>query len=201
MTLKRIKYAQRYVKTHKKRTLSKESILYNKVNKKYKKIDWNVKKFRYKQLQEILQNSALHCFYRLVKDKHLRNHNVGQGYLKDNVEKLFLMQELMCQMDFKFWVNTHNKKKKQKPWRPQYVRFQFDSLYLGKIYICTIPKSKIEKSKLVTQYLHTKEYLFDQDNEYFKGLKRVKYFICKNLINGKIQKWDFYLKRFLAENN
>ena len=53
MTLKRIKYAQRYVKTHKKRTLSKESILYNKVNKKYKKIDWNVKKFRYKQLQEI----------------------------------------------------------------------------------------------------------------------------------------------------
>jgi hypothetical protein len=54
---------------------------------------------------------------------------------------------------------------------------------------------------LVTDFLKTKEYLFDEDSPFFKGHNKTRKFIEKNLFNGKPEKWDYYLKRFLRENN
>ena len=102
----------------------------------------------------------------------------------------------MCQMDECYWA-----KSPKVNWKPEYVPFYFDSLYRGKIWICQIPISKLEKSKLVTEFLKTKEYLFDEDSSFFKGHNKTRKFIEKNLFNGKVEKWDYYLKRFLSENN
>ena len=78
--------------------------------------------------------------------------------------------------------------------------FYFDSMYIGRVKICNYPKSKEERAKDVEKYLHSKEYLFDEDNPLSKKLKDTKIFIKKNLFNGKVEKWDYYLQRFLMKN-
>ena len=61
-----------------------------------------------------------------------------------------------------------------------------------------MPESKLEKSKLVTEYLRKKEFLFDKDSPYFKGNSKVRRFVMSNLIYGKPEKWDYYVERFLT---
>ena len=199
-SLKDVKRALKYMENLKNKNRNKGNYLYSKFDKTYKKIDWSSEKIDNHTVRQILQNNVMMTYDKLVENKKLRFFSNGcrkEGYyLRSNVQNLLLVQELMSQMDDRYWMKKSNEK-----WKPEYVPFYFDSVYRGKIWICQIPITKIEKSKLVTEFLHTKEYLFDEDCPFFKGHNKTRNFIEKNLFNGKVEKWDYYLKRFLSENN
>lgn len=199
-SLKDVKRVLKVVENKKKKKRCKENFLFNKMNKDYKNIDWNTSKIDNVTARKIFKNNVIMTFDKLVENKKLRffsvNYKHSGYYLKSNVENLFLLEELMCQMDDQFWTPLQKSQ-----WNPEYVPYYFDSLYRGKTWICQIPISKLEKSELVTKFLKTKEYLFDEESPFFKGYNKTRYFISKNLFNGKVEKWDYYLKRFLSENN
>lgn len=178
--------------------------LYNKVNKNYKNLPWCKETYTKNDLIDSIDNIPFPVWRKMREYGWLKfqqtSPRTNDGYYKkSNIEQIFLLQELMCQMDDDFWQPYDITRNKKFPWRPEYVQFRFNSAYVGDIYICSIPKSKLEKAKLVTEWLHKKEFLFDEDNPFFKGFTKTRKFIEKNIFNGKVEKWDFYLQRFLNE--
>ena len=178
--------------------------MYTKLNRSYKNLPWYKDRFMYDELKEVFQNTALPVFrkmrnYGWVKCQHYEGDSIHDKgyYLKSNIENLFLLQELMCQMDDDYWGFDKNHKRH----KVEYIPFYFDSVYLGKIKICSYPKTLEWKAEQLTKFLHSKEFLFDEESSFYKGYKKTIYFITNNLMWGKVEKWDFYLKRFLAENN
>jgi hypothetical protein len=96
--------------------------------------------------------------------------------------------------------NIHYAKKKKRK-MPEQIDFYFDSIYIGRKKLFKFAKTKEWKVKAVTDYLKTKEYLFDKESPFYKGYEETVRFIRTNLMNGKMEKWDFYLKRFLAQKD
>ena len=75
--------------------------------------------------------------------------------------------------------NIHYAKKKKRK-MPEQIDFYFDSIYIGR--------------KKLFKFAKTKEWKV-------KGYEETVRFIRTNLMNGKMEKWDFYLKRFLAQKD
>ena len=199
-SLKHVKQNLKALEKQKLKNNKRENHLYNNVNRAYKNIDWNQNKINNHVAKEICTNTVFPVWRNMLNWKILKFHSdtgckKDGYYLKSHLEDLFLLQELMCQMDECYWAESPKVN-----WKPEYVPYYFDSLYRGKTWICQIPISKLEKSKLVTEFLKTKEYIFDEESSFFKGYNKTRKFIEKNLFNGKVEKWDYYLKRFLSEN-
>lgn len=194
-SLKDIESALKRIEKYKNAARKKDNVLHNQVNKKYKEIDWSKKWFTIQDISDSLPNTTLGVFRKLREIKKVKCFNL-KYYKKSNIENLFLLQELMCQMDDQFWVKEKKYKVKQK-----YVPYRFNSAYLGDIYICSIPERNIWKMELVTNFLKDKQFIFDKDSPFGKPIKKVRYFIEKCLFDCKVEKWDFNYKRFLSENN
>lgn len=167
-------------------------------NKKYKNLDWKKKYFSSSEVMQSLGDDYFKCFRRLKSDKEIIPIKIDRNYFykRENVELLCLLKEVASTLEDKFFDV-----REKRPWKPEYIPYYFDSLYRGRTYICAIPKSKEEKSKLVTEFLKKKEFLFDEDSPFFKGSYKTIRFIEKNLINGKVEKWNYYLQRFVSEND
>jgi hypothetical protein len=117
----------------------------------------------------------------------IRNNNPCDViYLKDNVEAVCLLKELGAQFEETFFD-----KKKAKPYKIEYKPFHFNSAYRGDIFLFSYPKSREWKAELLTDFLHTKEFLFDEDSPHWKGMPKLRYFCLKNLMNSKVEKWDY----------
>lgn len=201
-TLKEIRTALAYVQKKKRdfKRHKKAKRLYSQVNRKYKDIDWSKDKIISYEANDILSGkSYIYKRHGLLK-RHADCNNKfihttkNTYYKKSDVEKIFLVQELKCSMDDDFWKNTKNVK-----WKPEYIPFYFNSAYIGNVWICSYPKSLSWKAELLTEYLHSKEYLFDESSPFFRGRTKTYKFIEKNLMHGKVDKWDYYLQRFLSE--
>lgn len=178
--------------------------LYNKVNKKYKGLPWHKNGFHPYELNDAKDNLSLPVWrkmreYGWLKFQFDGDRNNDGYYKKSNIENIFLLQELMCQMDDEFWQSYDKKYKKKKPWKPEMIPFFFDSAYLGRIQICKYPKSREWKVKPLTEFLHKKEFLFDQDSPYFKGMEKTRRFIERSLMNGSVEKWEHHLQRYLLQ--
>jgi hypothetical protein len=107
-------------------------------------------------------------------------------YLKDNVESICLLKEIGAQFEEEFF-----NKPKPTVSKIEYKPFHFDSAYRGDIYLFSYPKSREWKAELLTEFLHTKEFLFDEDSPHWKGMPKLRYFCLKNLMNSKVEKWEY----------
>lgn len=188
-TLKGVKKALAYVEKFRKKNKSRDKHLYNGLNKAYKNLDWNKDKFGNSEVKEVFENTALPVQrkmrnYGWLKYYPINNMNNGY-YLKNNVENLFLLQELMCQMDDDYWDVYPPIKQKI-----EYKPFHFDSAYRGDVYLFSYPISREWKAELLTDFLHTKEFLFDEDSPHWKGMKKLRYFCLKNLMNSSVERWE-----------
>ncbi len=188
---KKLKQLNRY----RKKVKSKDKKLYNTINKKYKKIDWQKQWLRKADLDEALPNSVCHVLRKMRNEGMVKCFN-REFYKTSNFEGLFLLQEQMCQMDEDYWKDV------QIPYyKTEYKPFHFDSAYRGDVYLFSYPISKEWKAELLTEFLHTKEFLFDEDSPHWKGMKKLRYFCLKNLMNSKVEKWEYQVQRFLAKKD
>lgn len=92
----------------------------------------------------------------------------------------------MCHTDDLFW-----KKRKTVLVKQKLKPFYFDSAYRGRIFLFSYPESREWKAELLTEFLKTKEFLFDEDSPHWKGMKKVRYFCYKFLMNAKVEKWEY----------
>ena len=92
----------------------------------------------------------------------------------------------MCHTDDLFW-----KKRKTVIVKQKLKPFYFDSAYRGRVFLFSYPESREWKAELLTEFLKTKEFLFDEDNPHWKGMKKVRYFCYKFLMNAKVEKWEY----------
>lgn len=198
-TLKDIKRAISKIDRLKKKATVKDH-LYRNVNKSYKKLDWNKSKFEIDEMKKAFENTALPVQRKMRNYGWLKYYpKTGRNdgyYLKSNVENLFFLQEIMCQYDDKYWLSEIKGVTKI-----EYKPFHFDSAYRGDIYLFSYPKSMEWKAELLTDFLHTKEFLFDEDSPHWKGMKKLRYFCLKNLMNSKVEKWEYQVQRFLAKKD
>lgn len=199
-SLNGVRKALAYVEKIKKKNKSRNKHLYKGLNKAYKKLDWNKNKFNNAEVKEVFENTALPVQRKMRNYgwlKYYPNSSMNEGYyLKNNVENLFLLQELMCQMDDDYWRNI-----KYHSYKIEYKPFHFNSAYRGDIFLFSYPKSKEWKAELLTDFLHTKEFLFDEDSPHWKGMKKLRYFCLKNLMNSKVEKWECQVQRFLDKKD
>lgn len=199
-SLNGVRKALAYVEKIKKKNKSRNKHLYKGLNKAYKKLDWNKNKFNNAEAKEVFENTALPVQRKMRNYgwlKYYPNSSMKDGYyLKNNVENLFLLQELMCQMDDDYWCNI-----KYYSYKIEYKPFHFNSAYRGDIFLFSYPKSKEWKAELLTDFLHTKEFLFDEDSPHWKGMKKLRYFCLKNLMNSKVEKWECQVQRFLDKKD
>lgn len=194
--LKSIRSSIKKIERLKKKVHCGKLRLYNNVSKKYKNFDWTKNDYTVEQLKPIIQNNGLFVHRRLLENKILRRNSSTKTYTKRNVENIFLFQQLMCQMDDEFW----NPKTKPNT-KIQYKPFHFNSLYRGKIYLFSYPKTREWKAELLTQFLKTKQFLFDEDCPHWKGMKKLRYFCEKNLMNASADKWQYQVQRFLRKKD
>lgn len=179
--------------------------IFKKVNKNYRKLDWTKSTFTIHDLRGSIEDTALPVFRKMRNYGWVRTQFNGNStaynsyYLRSNIENLFLLQELMCQMDDNYWFQRVDEKPKKI--KHKYIPFYYNSKYLGKVYIGSFPQGLEWKQELLNEFLKDKEYIFDERTPYGRPLKEVCRFLGKNLINGKVEKWDFYYKRFLAKNH
>lgn len=171
--------------------------IYKQLTKNYKKIDWSKKTLLDSQVKPYIAQNYFKCYRRMKADKQLRYIPITCNRYKiqkENLQIICLLRQVGVSLEEKYFDKISNYRKK-----PQYVPFYFESAYQGNIWICSHPKTLSWKAELLTPYLHTKEFLFDQSSPYFKGMRKTKRFIQKNLMNGKVQKWDYYVQRFLLQ--
>lgn len=175
---------------------------YFRMNKNYRYLNWDKPVFQTSQIKQSFDDDFFKCWRRLYADKDLLPHlKSGEAfYNKTNVQGLCLLKQVAAQLQQRYYMKPPKKNKKKKV-KKQYVPFHFDSIYLGKCYICSYPKTMQWKAPLLTQFLSDKQYIFDQTNQFGRPLKDLRRFIGKNLMNGRVQKWDFYFKRFLTKTN
>lgn len=179
-----------------KRRKERKFKLRNNVNKNYRFLDWSKNKLSMDDLKGSIENTALPVFRKMRDYKWVRCQDKNY-YLKSNIENLFLLQELMCQMDEDYWFPSE--KSKNKSQSVTYVPYHFDSKYLGKCYLCSIPKTLEWKVELLTEFLKSKEFIFDERTPFGRPLKDIRKFVGKTLVVSKVEKWDYYFHRFLHE--
>lgn len=165
------------------------------LNYGYKQLDWNKKFFTSKQIKSSMIDDYFKCYKRLIMDREIvKTQNLID---RQNAQGICLLKEIASTLQKKYFKNDSRGDFK---WRPKYVPFYFESKYLGKCYICSYPQTMEWKAPLLTEFLQDKQYIFDQDNQFGRPLKELRKFIGKNLMNGKVEKWDYYFQRFLSES-
>lgn len=194
-SLKEMNAALKKLERLKKKHRCKEKMMYKNINKKYKNIDWKQKYLTKSDVDESLPNSTLGVLRKMRNTKVVRCFN-KEFYKTSNFENLFLLQEIMCQMDDEYWYDAQKSQ-----YKIEYKPFHFDSAYRGDIYLFSYPKSREWKAELLTEFLHTKEFLFDEDSPHWKGMPKLRYFCLKNLMNSKVEKWEYQVQRFLAKKD
>lgn len=201
-TLKEVKDALKKVERKKnKAKKNKEKTFYSTISKEYKKIDWRKSLIETTDLHIIAKDSIIGVISKardLKKIKVVRKNNGMYYYSTMNIGGLFLLQEQMCQMD-DYYFSQKSEKSKYKS--KKYISYYFDSLYLGKCYICSHPESLKWKHELLTDFLQDKQFIFDESNPFGRPLKEVRQFISKKLMNCKVEKWDYQFQRFLAKKD
>ena len=196
-TLKDIKKAIRQIE--RKKDKLKGKTLYSELSQDYKNFDWQQDYIECHDLQNISKNTVIGVQRKARELKKIKVVKKSQGtsyYSKMNIEGLFLLQELMCQVDETYWQKLPKEKSKIK-----YIPYYFESKYLGKCYICSHPSTLKWKQDLVTEFLQDKQYIFDETNQFGKPLQVVRKFIEKSLIQSSVEKWDYHFQRFLAKKD
>ena len=200
-TLKEVKDALKKIEKKKiKAKKNKEKSFYNTTSKEYKKFDWRKSLIETTDLHNIAKDSIIGVVRKareLKKIKVVRKNGNQFYYSTTNIGGLFLLQEQMCQMDEYFMTKPNKVKYKSK----KYISYYFDSLYLGRCYICSHPESLQWKHELLTDFLQDKQYIFDETNEFGRPLGEIRKFIAKKLMNCRIEKWDYQFQRFLAKKD
>lgn len=197
--VKTLSQLQKLIKTR-KRAAKQGSKLYRNLNKCYKKVDWKRQFIPTSEAQQILDDPFLKSWRRLYADKELKsikNSNSPQDivYKTENIQGLCLMKELATLLEVNYL------RKKVKSVKVEYKSFYFDSAYRGNIFLFSYPKSLEWKAELLTDFLKTKEFLFDEDSPHWKGMKAVRYFCLKYLMNAKVERWQSQVQRFLSEKD
>ena len=197
--VKTLSQLRKLIKTR-KRAAKQGSKLYGKLNKSYKKVDWKRQYIPTTEAKEILDDPFLKCWRRLYTDKEIKpiknDKNLSNVvYKTENIEGLCLIKELASLLEVKYL------QKIPKYVKQQGVPFYFDSAYRGRVFLFSYPKSKEWKAELLTQFLKTKEFLFDEDSPHWKGMKKVRYFCQKFLMNCKVERWQSQVQRFLSEKD
>lgn len=169
---------------------------YKKLNKKYKLLNWNEKFFTATELRDAIEDDYFKCWRRMYADKELRpmGNRPKIYYSRENAEMICLLKEVAA-----FTESGIDKIKKVKHKKVKYLSFYFESKYIGKRCLFVYPESRKWKEKPLRKYLKTKEFLFNEDSPFYKGWDKTVQFIFGSLMCGKMEKWDFYLKRFLEE--
>lgn len=194
LTLKELKNKLSYNKKIAKKFLK---MSYNLYNKNYRKMNWDKLFYTKKDIIDNIQDDYYKCYRRLLSDGELKpifNKSGENYYCKENVEGICLLKEIGAKLE----DNLFSPKGKTK-YRVKYIPFYFDSKYIGKCYICSYPKTLEWKAPLLTEFLQDKHYIFDQENQFGRPLKELRRFIGKNLMKGKVEKWNYYFQRFLSE--
>lgn len=174
--------------------------VYKQMNKEYKTFDWKQKYFLSKDVKHHIEDGYFKGYRRLVMDGQLKLtkfSNMNYGIERENLQALCLLKQLCAQMDNKYFFKYKKPKKK----KIKFKKYYFDSAYRGRLFICYYPQYYEWKIQEVTKYLKTKQYLFDKDNQFYKTLKPLRYFIQKSLLGSKMQKWDTNLQKFLSKND
>lgn len=194
-TLSQIK---KQIKKFKNKARRKRTSLYKKLNKKYRTIDWSKKLYPTTQIIDSIQDQNFKKWRRIKCDKQVALQKIGKKYYvqRQNLQGLCLLRQLCCQLEDTYLEKTVKNKKK-----PKLTKFYFDSVYLGRVFLFSYPKAKEWKGQLLTEFLKTKEFLFDEDSPYWKGMKKLKYFCHKYLMNVRVEKWESQVQRFLSEND
>lgn len=170
------------------------------MNTGYRQWDWSKKLIKTSQAKEILKDPFYKCWRRIVMDGQakpvfLGNYRGSAHYNSNNIQGLCLMKQIAALQQSKYYRVTPKKKKVQK------FPYTFDSAYIGEIVIFWYPKSKQWKLPIIKQWLEKREYLFDQQNPFYKGIEKTRIFCKDCLLEGKIEKWDYYLQRFLSKGD
>lgn len=191
---------QKLLKIRRKYAVNSKKNLYRNMSKDYKKVDWKRDYIPSEQAKQILNDPFYKCWRRLYADKETQpiiskeNRNIVT-YKTENIQGLCLLKQLAALQQNKYFTKSRSVKRKQD------AKFYYNSAYLGQIFLFSYPKSKEWKAELLTEYLHTKEFLFDQDSIYWRGLEELKYFIKRFLMNCKVERWDYNLQRFLTKKD
>lgn len=189
------------IKKNKGVKIENKDFSYRRYNKGYKKLDFTKDYFTSAEIREQM-NDEYHKTWRILLRQGdlrgmIRNNNpCNVVYFKDNVRHICLLKEIGAQLEEQFFTKIEPKVHK-----PEYKPFHFDSAYRGDIYLFSYPKSREWKAKLLTDFLHTKEFLFDEDSPHWKGMKALRYFCLKNLMNSKVERWEYQVQRFLAKKD
>jgi hypothetical protein len=141
---------------------------YKNINKKYKELDWTRDYFYSKELREAIEDKYFKCWRRMYADKELRPNGrlTDCRYSKNNAEMICFLKEVSAFTEDRI---HYTKKKKRK--MPEEIDFYFDSIYIGRKKLFKFAKTKEWKVKAVTDYLKTKEYLFDKESPFYKGFE------------------------------
>lgn len=189
------------IKKNKNVKIERKDFSYRQYNKGYKKLDFTKDYFTTAEIREQM-NDEYHKTWRILLRQGdlkaiIRNNTHNDVvYLKDNVESICLLKEIGSQFEEEFF-----NKPKPTVSKIEYKPFHFDSAYRGDIYLFSYPKSREWKAELLTEFLHTKEFLFDEDSPHWKGMPKLRYFCLKNLMNSKVEKWEYQVQRFLAKKD
>ena len=189
---------QKQIKRFKNKARKNYVCLLGKLNKQYKKIDWYKKRFITSQIKDAIQDQNFKRWRRIKADKEVAIKKEGNNYYvqRQNLQGLCLLRQICCQLQGDYVRKPYKKK-----YKAQSVPFYFDSAYRGRVFLFSYPKSKEWKAELLTQFLKTKEFLFDEDSPHWKGMKKVRYFCYKFLMNAKVERWQSQVQRFLSEKD
>lgn len=189
---------KKQIKSFKSRGRKKHTTLYGKLNKAYRTINWDKLQFTTSEIKQAIEDQNFKRWRRIVADKQvaiIKKHN--KYFVKrQNLQGICLLRQVCSVIDTLYF------KKEPKPTKKiQYKPFHFNSAYRGDIFLFSYPITLEWKAELLTDFLHTKQFLFDEDSPHWKGMPKLRYFCLKNLMNSKVEKWEYQVQRFLAKND
>lgn len=204
---KKIEIIQRW-----KRRQPNRVFLYNNYNKDYKKLDWNKKRFSARQCVEALKNTSYKHHVKMLTHKQMRfihlSDKLDDGYYRaSQMQNLFLLQQIMSQIDSKFWdirKITRKKKRKKKTKKTKKIRkttVYFKSKYMRKkISLGRYTKEQLEKINKIKQFLKQKQFIFDKESQFYIKRQQIVNFVKTTLMYNVEQKWQFCFQRLIAQN-
>ena len=196
------------INKNKRVKVGRNDFAYGKMNKGYKNLDFTKDYFTVPEIREHLDDKYFKTWRILLRQGDLkwiqRSDRINDKvYLKDNVEALCLLKEQACIIERNFFEKKRKiaRNKKKLRYRPKYKPFHFNSAYRGDVFLFSYPVAREWKAELLTDFLKTKEFLFDEDSPHWKGMPKLRYFCLKNLMNSKVEKWEQQVQRFLAKKD
>ena len=176
-------------------------LLGSQMSSQYRKVDWNKPYLECNQAKNAVKGPFLKCWRRLIADGQMKSFRFSKElnkvhYKTNNIQGLCLIRQIAALQQAKYFRPPSKRKKKV-----QKYPFIYDSAYIGQVQLFWYPKSKQWKLPLIKQWLNKRQYLFDQQNPFYKGFEKTKTFVKNCLFDGRVEKWDYYLQRFLSQGN